>query len=595
VRYTMYEKIHEGVKRAFKLVDWQELYQKAVSHRRSYWDQDAIDCNRVRVNDIPVSKNMPNYKKHKGRFFKDNLIFQHVKWLVSMLSGSIVTYDLQSKTSHRSENEELLEAEVNLYSCLLDIPKQTAASLYDCFYTGMGYVRMYWDKLAVSIANETGVPVIKHVDSMKMYLDPNTQANDKSDMRHIFHVEKQHYKNLMAEYPKHAHDIENKKDSDGMVEVITVQYNVERLVECMWITDESQQPEKKWIIPLSEWESMRDSGQVLPEQCMLSVPFKQRKVFWYEAKFFPDIDCVIQAPEFVGERCSYHILHYAHNPKSAYSYGLAYFMMDLQEMSIIMLTTLTVQMLKYQNPKRVIRGGSLKDPEYMKKYGDQLGEVYETNPEWDAENPGKEPLYYLPMPEFPAGISMISNLIKERMENRSGVTPTMQGEPVYSQMSGVAAAQFMNAGKIYHKEEQIRYQQFLTEIGYDLMLQIAENRNFPHDVQHLGTDNQNEMVRVNDLENSPYVFEPERTLVFAEVVENIELINQLKRQQALEMYSMGLLADRDALEFSGLDNPDRLHEAAQRQKGVKQVLDFLGNNPDIMQQLQQLMSGQERG
>jgi len=588
--FDMYEWVHERERVGFDFEVWNELYRKAVSHRQSTWDSDAKDGNRVRVNDIPLIKDLPNFKNYDGKFFKDNWIFKHIKWLVSMLSGSIVTYDCQSKTTFRDENTELLECELNLVSCLLDIPKQTSAALYDCFYTGMGYVRRHWDKYAVSIANETGVPVLKHVSSMKMYIDPTTQANDKSDMGYIFHVERYNWKEMAKRYPKHKQEFDAKQDSDHMVSIVTLQYKVEELIESVWISDEAQQPVKKWILPLKEYEEKCGRGELLPEQCIVSKKFKNRKVFWYEAKFFADIDCVVQEPEFIGERCSYHIMHYSHNAESAYSKGLVYYMISLQEISIIMLTTLSVQMLNMVKPAKIIEPGSIEDFEGYMQNGAQLGVPIVPDVGWRALNPDKDPIKYLPLPEFPHGITIVEKYLKESAESMSGVTPTMQGEPVYSQMSGVAAAQFMSAGKIYHKEEQIKYQQYLNAIGYGLMFDIAENRDFSHYVEHLGEDNQMEQVLVNDLENSPFVFEPERTLVFAEIVENIELLKQIQREQAMNLRAAGLLSGVDTIDYSGLDNPQRLYDRAMQEQGMLEVNKFLASNPEVMSQLEEMMS-----
>jgi len=615
----MYERIHEREESGFDIVVWSELYKKAVSHRQSTWDKDAKQGNKVRMNEIPCSDNVTSLKEHKGKYFKDNLIWKHIKWLVSMLSGSIVSYDLQSKTSIREENVELLEAEVNLFSCLLDIPKQTAAALYDCFYTGMGYVRRYWDKYAISEANETGSPVLKHVNSMKIYIDPGVQMTDKSDMRYIFHLEKRNYKVLIKEYPQYAKQIEGRKVND-MVDVVTLQYRVDELVKSVWVSDESQVPARKWIVPNEELDGrgwrmedgegvggLRNNGGVntihmgrtgashmdlplvLPEQVSVSEEFDNRKTFWYEVSFLAGEDLVLQRPEYIGERSSYHILYYAHNADSAYSKGLAYYMMDLQEIYIILLTTMTVQTMRSQNPEKTLAEGALKNEEIYKAKIGQIGNIAEIYDDWLERHPNKDPIGYVPMPPYSIALRDVMAFAKDSIESQSGVTPTMQGEPIYSQMSGVAAAQFMNAGKIYHKEEQIRYQQFLTDIGYGLMWDICDNRDFPHEVQHLGSDNQMEFVPVNDLEKSPFVFEPERTLVFCEIVENIELLNQIRREQALQMFQLKALSKRDLLEYSGLDNPQRLYENVEEDLGFRQVNEFLANNPQVMQQVQAVM------
>jgi len=586
----MYENYHKHQKESFDLVHWDELYTKAKTHRQNTWDAQANKCLDVRINELPHIKHLPNYKAYEGKFFVDNMIIKIVKWMVSMLSGSVVSFDLQSNASSRDENTELLEEELNLTSAILDIPKQVAPALYDYLYLGMGFVRIFWDSQDVSIAWETGKPVIKHVDAMKMYIDPTTNEIDKSDCKYFFHVERFNYKELSKQYPKYKKQFHDKKDKDDCIEIVTVQYKVTEIVKSMWIIDNAQNPPKKWIIPVSEWEEFKAKGNVLAEQMEISTEFDNRKSFWYEARFFHDIELVIQPPKYIGERSSYHIISYAHNHKSAYSLGLVYFLLDIQNMNIILLTTMTIMTMKYMKPEKIIRGQSLLNQDFYKAFGDQIGVYPETDPVWDEQHKDALPVSYVPLPEFPQGINHLMNLTKEFADDLSGVTKTMKGEPQYSQMSGVAAAQFMSAGKIYHKEEQIKAQQILTEIGYHLMFLLAEYRNFPHIVQHLDVDNQMRNVTVNDPEKSPFFFEPERTLCFAEIVENVELINQIKRDMAMQLKQMGCLSTLDLLQNSGMDNPNRLYKSVLAEQQILEIIEFLNQNPDVKQQLEALIA-----
>ena len=589
----MFEKIHERAKRDFKIKYWHEHYKKAKNHRQKTWDDIAKRCIKIRENKFPENPQLPNYEGYLGKFYKDNIIFKHIKWLTSMLTGSMVAYDLQSMTALRDENTEVLENELNMIASNLAIPQQTASALYDAFYTGMGYVRRWWDTEAVTIANKTGEPRLEHVPAMKIYIDPATSKEDKSDMNYIFHSEKMFWEDLADEYPKLKDEFYKKKDFEGLVEIITVQFKRTERIDCVTLTDIGTKPPKDWIMPVEDWKEFLNSGEEIEEGVDWSLPYKVKKSFWYEAKFFPDLEYVIKQPQYVGEFCSYHIFNCFKNSESAYDYGICYYMMDIQDINVILLTTLVLMTFKYQKPEKMVVAGSIVDEEqYLKKTSNKIGGVAVIDPSHYKNNPNAKPIDYAPQPDFPQGIMVLNEIMKNGMEDISGVNKTMTGQPQFAIMSGVAVAQHQSMGKIYHKEEQTKYQQFLSNIGRALMYDIAEYRHYAHYIQHLNIDNQQEMVLVNDPENSPYTFEPERTTVTCEIVENLEMMKQLDRELAIQLHSLGLMSGLDVLDKAGINNPNKVYERAKHEQGVNEIIRFLEENPQHMQDLYNKMNNQ---
>jgi len=588
----MFEKVHERAKNSFKVTEWHKDFKKAKDHRQKTWDDIAKRCIKIRENKFPENPKLPNYEDYTGKFYKDNIIFKHIKWLCSMLTGSLVAYDLQSITSLRDENTEVLENELNMIAANLNIPKQTSSALYDAFYTGMGYVRRWWDTELITIANKTGEPRLEHVSSMKMYIDPATHKDDKSDMKHIFHVEKFHWEELSKEYPQYKEELYSKKDYNGMIEVVTVQYKRTERIDCITVSDTSQKPPKEWIMPTDEWQEYLNGYNQFEAEVETSMPYKVKKTFWYEAVFIQDLEIVLKQPVYVGEFCSYHIFSCYKNSDSAYDYGICYYMMDIQDINIILLTTLVMMTFKYQKPEKYIYGGAVVDEENYLKNSHKVGTVAVIDPDFPKNNPNTKPIDYAPQPQFPQGIIVLNEIAKSSMEDISGVNKTMTGQPQFANMSGVAVAQHQSMGKVYHKEEQSKYQFYLQEIGRALMYDIAEYRNYPHYIQHINLESQQEMILVNDPENTPLTFEPERTSVFCEIVENLEMMKQLDRDLAIQLHQLGIMSGLDVLDKAGINNPNRVYEAARQEQGILDIMKFLQENPEHMQQLYNAMNGQ---
>ena len=584
----MYASVHERVKSAFRLEDAHRAYKRAVAHRHGTWDDIAKRSVNIRENKIPYGK-MPNFDDYTGRLYKENLIFKHIKWLVSMLTGNLVVYDLESSVAIRDENTEALEVTLNMYAAQLDIHSKTSEALYDCLYTGMGYVRRSWNSKRRSVAHPKGQPCIDYVPAAKVYIDDTTHMPDKSDMGFIFHVEKRNYKTLSAQYPRYASDFFNRKDNQDQIEEITMQFKVTQDVESVFLTDNAQDPPKRWLLPLADFDPAMNI-----EAVDVGTPFDCETTFWYEVKFFKDMEFILQEPTFVGNESNYHIMSYSPQSNSAYSLGICYYMMDMQDINIFLLTSLVHQTFKYQkNEKEIVNKALLNQKEYLANHW-KVGCLAVVDETWAKENPGRQAVTNKFVGEVPGGIPLLVEYLKGSMKDISGVTDTVEGTPTFSGMSGVAVAQLQGAGKVYHKEEQLKYMRFLVKIGYSMMFDIAENlMDTPHYIDFLGADNTESKVLVNDPVNSPLTYEPELMVVYCEVVENIELMKQIKRQAMIDLFDRGAIARFRLLESYDLDNPSRLHAEAMEEQGLDQIFRFLKQNPELMQEIQGMMQGME--
>jgi hypothetical protein len=333
----------------------------------------------------------------------------------------------------------------------------------------------------------------------------------------------------------------------------------------------------------------------IPEMVDISTPYKQRKRFWYECKFFPRLEKIIQEPEYIGDRSSYHIYHYQRMTGSAYDYGLCYYMMDMQDINVIITTILVLQSMRYQKIEKQIVDGSLVNQDEYEEFGYRLGVNAKIDQTWQKNNPGQEAVRHMPLPQFPEGILVLNGMLEKSMKNISGVTDSLQGSPMYNNQSGIATAQFMAQGQIYHKEEKLKGQDFIQDIGYGLMFDICENRDIPHYINYLSAENEQMMVLVNDPMNSPFFFEPERMTLSVAIIEDIELHKQLFRELVMSLYDRGIISSRRVLEEMPFPNPSKLYDEAMEEKGMLEIMNLLSANPELKQELQQMAMQFEQG
>lgn len=555
-------KLEEQEKKVFDLTHWAQMFKKAKQHRQNTWDAQARQCKAIRENNIPEKKKIADFEDYEGKFYKDNQVYKHIKWLVSMLSGSNIAYDMENVTAIRDENTEIFEKSLNDFSTKLTIAQKSAHTMYDCYYTGIGWSKISWNNKRISIGYETGVPVYEYIPTEKIFIDPDSEQPDKSDVRFVFHTEKYDLEYMKKKYPKLASKFQEKRLKQ--TEVVLLQY--QRIHEMELVTIKDENKNKTWIIELAEWEDYQLSGKTAPEKVTVSAPYIGEVEQWYQVIFFPDLNEVIEYPVCVGNFCQYTPLCYSPQSKSAYPVGLAFYLKDVQEMLIILQTVLILQAFKYQRSKeQIIHGALVNETDYLEN-GHKAGVMPIVDPKWAEKNPHRDAVKPVPMPEFPQGLMLLSNMLSNSMKDLSGVSDVMAGKQTNSQVSGVLVAQLQTTGKVYHKEELLRFEQFLTNVGIKLMWLISENRDYPHFVQGIDESGSKIPLLVNDPNINSLTFEPERINLSTTINENIEIIKQIERETAMTLKQMGEISSRDFLEYMPITNPSRIYENNKKEK-----------------------------
>lgn len=609
----MRERLEARERGLFNLQEWHTLFLQAQAYRRSSgWEDAANQAVRIRKNDIPLGdmKAAPGWK---GKFYKDNWLWKGIKWLVSMQMGSAVEIDLKSYLDSFTPAGDLLEQEVNWASDLFHIMDSVEECLYDRYYPGMGVVKGVWNTRRVSPHYATGIPQFRYVDVFEIWLDPACKQRDMSDLRYLFHQEWVDIVDLARRYPKWKDKIADLAEPKrGLplktTPVITIQYRkiittdiviledresgVKKefsLEEWQEYLDESDTPEAQELyaqeapgISYGEWLAQ---GGALPEKVVMVGPMEVEQDAVFQAMYIPGQDQPLEPPQYVGKSYSYFFLRGYHEPDCAYSYGLAHYMKDLLEVSVILMTVLTISAAKTYKNEKLIQEDSLANQEQYQERGYELGVNPIVKSEWQQTHPGQKAVENVPLPEFPRAIMMLNDQLVNAQKTMTGAIDAAIGLNSYSGQSGIQVAQLQTAARTYQREDIEYFRRFLREIYTWLKDQIVEHRNYPHQIPGLTSDDKRGLVDVaTNLENR---LDGDEYYVQITIQDNEEVVKQIERQFSTQLHQMGLISSLEFLRRNNEPNPEKKLDEAQTERGEKETLEMIRQHPELQQMIAQ--------
>ena len=191
--------------------------------------------------------------------------------------------------------------------------------------------------------------------------------------------------------------------------------------------------------------------------------FESEEPAVFQAIFLEELQLTLEEPQYVGKRYGYFFLVGYHNPASAYPLGLAYFMRDMLEASVALMTILMIQVGKlYKNEKIIQQGALVNEKQYVEE-GYKLGINPIVDEEWQRQHPGVDAVKNLPLPDFPSAITILNDHLVNAQKTTSGAVDAAIGLASYSGSPEVKVAQLQMASRIYQKEEFDGFRRFLVD------------------------------------------------------------------------------------------------------------------------------------
>lgn len=611
-------------KKEFKIDDWTQIYERAKIYRSACgWESAAEDALKIRKNDLPLGniQGIPNWK---GKFYKDNWLWKGVKWLISMQTGAGLEIDLKSFGGLVTPAQDLLEQEVNYAFDAYRFQDACEDALYDKYYTGMGWVRGIWNTRAANANYATGTPRLEYVDCMNVFIDPSSRQRDKSDMRYLFHEDYVDIYELRRRYPKYRNKIQEVIDQKNpevtnRSRIITLQYRKTVELDKVYIEDRNTGDKQEFL--LDEWQeyTAEDAkkpetkalyrqyvdtfapdpqnekpldfqdwlaqGGSLPEKVAIIGALTSEEQAVFQAIYLPDCNIVLEQPQYVGKNFTYNCLIGYHEPDCAYAYGLCHYMKDLLEVSIVLMTILTVQAVKTYKNEKLIQEDSLVNQETYLERGYEIGLNPVVRDEWQRTHPGQKAVENVPLPEFPQALQYLNEQLIQAQKSMTGAVDAAIGLQTYSGQSGIQVAQLQAASRTYQREDLEAYRRFVKQCVEWLKNQVVQFRNYPHQIQGLDMYNKSGLVDVaTDITNR---LNADNYYVEISIQDNQEVVKQIEREMAMNLFDKGLLAPLDLLNTLDQPNPERTVQEAEKYRGEREILEVIRQFPELQQQIMQ--------
>ncbi|HNX37634.1 MAG TPA: hypothetical protein PL124_10130 [Candidatus Cloacimonadota bacterium] len=613
-----YAKKFEAQERSlFNTDHWTMLFNQAKAYRMlTGWDQKAEDALRIRKNDLPL-RDIAAAPGWKGIFYVDNWLYKGIKWLVSMQTGASLSIDLKGFGGTATPNQDLLEMEMNFANDQFNFQDTVEDCLYERYYPGFGVARGIWNTRDIRPQYLTGTPSLEYISPMNIYFDPATRKRDKSDARHIFHLEYYDLAEMRRRYPKYAHLIPETEDpkrmeATGLTRVLTVQYKKTITVDKVYIQDRESGASQDFLA--SEWQeyiemvaddpatvqqyneenpgvSYEDwivAGGFLPEKVIMSGPLESEEKAVFQAIYLIESGVILSQPQYVGKDYTYFILIGNHEPDSAYPVGLATQMAGMLELSIITMTVMALQAIKmHKNEKLIQKGALVNEKEYIEK-GYQIGMNPIVDEDWQSKHRGVKAVENIPTPDFPTALTVLNQHLVNAQQTFTGAVDVNMGQSPTGD-SGVKVAQLQMASRVYQREDLEGLRRFITQIMEWLKNQICQFRNYPHQIEGIDESNASAILNVatdvaNRLNGDNYYVE-------ITLQENQEVVKQIEQEIATTMFDKGLMSPLDYLREMDRPNPERQLANAQEASGDRAILEAVQANPEILQYLQQFIQG----
>jgi hypothetical protein len=618
MKYTQYLEDKEKV----EIVDIKEKLSEDQTARDD-WDSQAEDGWRIRNNQLPLGESTEELKNNKGFWFIDNWVNKSFKWVNSYFTGADVYAEVESESGIIEPNMELVENTVNYAKDKDGFTNKVSAAYFDVLYTGIGAIRTLFNHFKINSFWKTGTPEIEQIDSRNVWFkctDSNLtnvvrtfhgEAMDTEDARRMIAM----YDPITAEKLKddtsasaHGRFTNVKKQ----VVVYTYCYKktvrVEKRELIITLTDyeTKETTEERMFVFEEEYQDVIDlfDDKIKENIAVAPKTIKTDEDLWFQTLFIPSQNIIIKQPTmidgeerfkdivYVGNKNPLHLIGGEPEDGSSYPFGQAYYLKDVLDLSIIIMTTMSKQIGEMNRPTPEVFADALVDyNDFMNNHG-KTGYVVEKDPDFFRENKHINPteVVHYNMPPINAQLfTLIQSHITELIKTHTGAVDSARGEMQYSGQSGVLSRQLQMASQTYLESDKNKYEGFLNSILDWLMCSLVEFRQFPHKIQGNGQDLTPTARDVNT--NIHNTLKSDSYKIRANMQPNPEIIKQTEKQIAIELAGSGKLSTRTLLKIIDLSsvNVDREMQQIAKEQGSEQIIELIDKYPEIQGQIMQMV------
>jgi hypothetical protein len=265
-------------------------------------------------------------------------------------------------------------------------------------------------------------------------------------------------------------------------------------------------------------------------------------------------------------------------------------MAEVLDLHSIITTMQVIRLLKHYKLKVWMVEEGIKNFEYFRNNYEDLDVNLEIDEGWLRQHPGGVPFGYIKLPPvdgFEISLKRELEMVINEFSNSPKVT---RGIPEYNEMSNQAIMSLLNAVKQGDKSLVVAYNNMLDKLLQIMKDDVARFKNYPHTVTLYDYDMQPVPIWVNrDEDRVDYLSVASRISPVVEVHENNDEVDARRKMEAINLRNMGVLSEEDFVRMYGLKNPVRVLRNKQKEQGVREIVQAVNQNPDILPIIQDII------
>ena len=580
---------------------WDERINKAKTARYK-WDEAADECRKIRDNELPARGQVTGAEGFTGKFYVDNWLVKAKDFRVSKMASYDVFLDLKSEDNNPYDpNRQLLEMTINFTADKFRYHELILPVLDDWQVFGFGVSYQQWDAEKITNFWKTGSPEFRRVDPRDFWVDEGAdQTWDTARWFMSLNVMDVDMAKML--FPDKADQIsvtntemESRQRYTGngdtnQIDIMLIQYKELYLVEKIEVFDTVAQESKFFL--KGELDEYLTNGGEIPDTIEIRDTFKVKEYVWFQFYYCPQLSLVLDEPTYVGTLPSFQYVLGCTNDNDPYPRSIIWYLKDLQEISVILMTLLVIQSIKLNKATPYIEEGALENEDDFMEDRDSLDFVGRISKEWREQvGQGISPITW-ERPEFRADIPIqLQSMIMESIKTTTGAIDSARGEASYSGQSGVQTAQLQQASSLLTKLDDIKLHNLWRSIGEKLKYDISRFKTHEFKLFGINEQGQEDMITVNS--NNIPQFDPEKYYCEPAIETMPEVMQQMERDRAIQLNANGKMSTTDMLAELGYTNPEQIWSKALEEQGNLQMIQMIKQNPALGEAFNMLVQSPE--